>query len=135
MDLAQSAVSSIFAGRPPGLPAVKQPVEVGVALRQVKADLDGKFLLGEEYFPAIYAGFAAWAVARDVLFWGDPLDELGDTDLDIDAEEWDQCFFASIAVTGSATWENVDHDTSDARRQFWSWYLSTAVTDSFAAVV
>jgi len=124
MDLAQAAVSMITEERTSGSPWVSSEFV------KVKTYLDGKFLLGREYFPAIYAGFAAWSVARHILFWDHTKAVRGDTELDIDPDDWDACFYASAAVTGGATWENIGQP--DMRREFWHWYLTAAVPESFA---
>ena len=127
MDLAQAAVSMITEKRTSGSPWVSSEFV------KVKTYLDDKFLLGREYFPAIYAGFAAWSVARHILFWDHAKAVRGDTELDIDPDDWDAYFYASAAVTGGATWENIGQP--DMRREFWSWYLTTAVPESFTMAI
>jgi hypothetical protein len=126
MDLAEGAVSSITEGSTSG-------AWDGSEFMKVKTYLDNKLLLGQEYSPAVYAGFASWAVARDVLSWNHPKVTLRDTELEIDPEEWDPCFLATLAITGGATWEGVGR--SDIRHEFWYWYLTTAVPDAFTAAV
>lgn len=126
MDLAKSAVSSISEGS--ALGALDRS-----EFMKVKTYLDNKLLLGKEYFPAVYAGFASWAVTRDVLSWSQPRVTQGATELEISPEEWDPCFLASLAVTGGATWEMIGR--SDIRNEFWSWYLTAAVPEAFAAAV
>jgi len=37
-------------------------------LAECKTALDNKFLLGEDYFRGVYAGFAMWAAARNVAY-------------------------------------------------------------------
>jgi immunity protein Imm5 of predicted polymorphic toxin system len=121
IDLARAAVSRMGG-------AAETEAELQ-ELGEVKTYLDNKFLLGEEYFPAVYAGFAAWAVARDVIS-GHPPNVAGNSELEIAPEEWDPCFLASLAITGGATWEGIGDP--DIRRSFWEWYLITAVPESFA---
>lgn len=126
MDLAQKAISSIM--------EENASDSCGTAdLVKVKAYLDNKLLLGREYFAAIYAGFSSWAVARDVLSQDPAMSIIGNTELEISPEEWDPCFLASLAVTGGATWEGTG--ATDARREFWHWYLTVAVPQAFAAAV
>jgi Immunity protein Imm5 len=127
MDLAQAAVSGIAKEATSGSPLVRSE------FANVKTYLDNKFLLGQKYFSGIYAGFAAWAVARNILFWDHAKAVRGNTDLDISPEDWDPCFFASLAVTGGAIWENIGK--SDTRREFWYWYLTTAVPEAFTVAV
>lgn len=91
--------------------------------------LDNKMRLGREYFPAVAAGLACWAVNRDVLaggFLGEP--ELGE--MDMDSEDWDPSFFASVAIAGGAVWE--ESGNPEARRQFWHWYLEDAVPRAYS---
>jgi hypothetical protein len=94
---------------------------------RLKSYLDDKLLLGDEYFRAVYAGFAAWAVARDAVEV-QPVPSVvsdGYSERDVPPEEWDACFFASLAEAGGAIWEN---NTSESdRRRFWAWYLTDAI--------
>lgn len=95
-------------------------------LGELQTYLDGKFLLGEDHFPAIYAGFAAWASIRDAAEWHRPRSaRAAATELDIPPDEWDSCFYSSLAASGGATWDG-DGDTA-RRRAFWEWYAATAV--------
>jgi hypothetical protein len=127
MDLAEAAISSI------GMRS-ETSTEHSRNLLEVKTYLDNKLLLGQEYFPAVYAGFASWAVARDVLLSRSSSEPMpGESEFQIPPDEWDPCFFASLAITGGATWEGVG--TPDVRRDFWDWYLATAVPEAFAAAV
>ena len=124
MNLAEAAVLGIKDG---GAPAAR----LGSEFMAVKTYLDNKFLLGSEYFPAIYAGFACWAVARDVLSWAHARVVQGDSEREVSPEDWDPCFWASLAVTGGATWEAGEE--SGRRHEFWSWYLTVAVPEAFTA--
>lgn len=126
MDLAQAAVSGIAKEAASGSPSVREYADV-------KTYLDNKFGLGRQYFSGIYAGFAAWAVARNIIFWDHVKAVRGNTDLDISPEDWDPCFYASLAVTGGAVWENIGE--SDKRREFWYWYLTTAVPEAFTVAI
>lgn len=126
MDLAKSAVSSVSEGSIPGASDRSE-------FMRVKTYLENKFLLGKESFPAVYAGFASWAVTRDVLSWGQPKITQGTTELEISPEEWDPSFLASLAVTGGATWEGIGR--SEIRHEFWYWYLTAAIPEAFAAAV
>jgi hypothetical protein len=124
MDLAEAAVSNI-----------KGRAEVRTVpsddLLEVKSYLDDKFLLGENYFAAVYAGFASWAVARDAVSPYRSESMSGDSERQVSPDEWDPCFFASLALTGGAVWEGIG--SPDKRREFWNWYLTTAVPDAFAS--
>lgn len=121
IDLAESAISGITEG---GTSVARFRGE----FISVKTYLDNKFLLGPEYFSAIYAGFACWAVARDVLSGRHSGTVRGDNELEISPEEWDPCFMASLAVTGGAVWEG---DQKPDIREFWVWYLTAAVPQAF----
>ena len=126
MNLAEAAVFGIKEGS-------DSAGRLGSEFMGVKTYLDNKFLLGSEYFPAIYAGFACWAVARDVLSWVHGGPARGESEREISPEDWDPCFLASLAVTGGAVWE--EGEESDKRREFWSWYLTAAVPEAFSATV
>lgn len=125
MELAETAVSN--AGE-----VIRERQKYLTYLGEVKTDLDDKFLLGNEYFPAVYAGFAAWAVTRDVISQNRPRFDAGESELQMSPEDWEPCFFASLAITGKAAWE--EPDMSDVRRNFWEWYLTAAVPEAFTKV-
>jgi Immunity protein Imm5 len=127
MNLAETAVSRIREGG-------TSEAWNGRDLMKVKTYLDNKFLLGQEFFPAVYAGFASWAVSRDVLSWDHPKVTRGDTELEISPEEWDPCFLASLAIAGGAAWERIQN-SDIRRREFWHWFLTTAVPEAFTAAV
>jgi hypothetical protein len=100
------------------------PAKVEPELGRLKAYLDGKFELGSVYFSAIYAGFAAFAAAADLLHPQPPPDH---HELEGDPMDWDACFNASLAHAGGATWEEGVGDP-DARRAYWDWFLSEPVS-------
>lgn len=101
-------------------------------LARLRTNLENKLLMGGEHFPAVYAGFAGWAAARDIL--GGPGDvREADSEVSVDPQDWDACFFASIAVAGGATWEEVAAD-SNRRRAFWQWYLNDAFLESLMSL-
>ena len=97
------------------------------ALGEIQTRLEGLFVLGEEFFPAIYAGFCAWAVGRDAI--GD-IRSRSDlrSESEMNPDEWDASFFASLAVTNSAPWERSGDPESGY--EFWEWYLDVAVPNS-----
>ena len=99
-------------------------------LATVKTFLDDKFQLGEEAFPAIYAGFACWAAARSTYFNSEPsayaISEQG-----LAPEEWDASFMASLACAGGAVWEQ-GVGSATLRREFWLWFLAEAVPQARA---
>lgn len=100
-------------------------------LGRLRVHLDNAFERGEEAFPAIYAGNACWAVARDAV--GDVTEvPEGDGELEVDPTEWSPCFYASIAEAGGAIWEEGVGD-DDRRRAFWRWYLLEAIPAAQAA--
>lgn len=68
----------------------------------------------------LYAGMAAVAAAQSVVH-GPPRPFL--PELTANVEDWPASFLASIAAAGAATWERPS-GSSDARREFWAWYLS-----------
>ncbi len=125
MDLAETALLSFETKKEAPSMYLRQPMEV-------KAHLDERLLLGEEYFAAVYAGFASWAVARDVLARNNQDSIMGDSELQIPPDQWDPCFLASLALTGGAMWEGIG--SAEVRHEFWEWYLTSAVPSAFMAV-
>ena len=125
MDVASRAADIIIDGR--GLTGEERR-EVG----SLKTLLDNKLLLGEDLFPAVYAGFSAWAVARDAAFFsssGGRL-EVSTYEPEDSPEDWEPCFHASLAITGDAVWEGIGDP--QIRREFWVWYLTSAVPGALA---
>jgi Immunity protein Imm5 len=106
--------------------ALRAPDQPGLdrRLAELKTMLDNLFERGEEFFPAIYAGFACWAVARNATGHRPPEPDVTG-ELEIDPMSWTPCFLASLAHAGGAVWE----DTGDPRRrrEYWTWYLLEAV--------
>jgi Immunity protein Imm5 len=125
MELAEAAVSNA-----PEVAREKQ--KYLEYLGQFKSQLDAKLLLGNEYFPAVYAGLAVWAVIRDVISQNRLQFSARESELQISPEDWEPCFFASLAVAGKATWE--ESSVSDVRRNFWEWYLTNAVPETFTKI-
>jgi hypothetical protein len=52
----------------------------------------------------------------------------GGSERDIEVEDWDACFLASLAACGGAVWEEDSASDDALRRDFWEWYLDTAET-------
>ncbi len=90
----------------------------------LKAFLDDKLTLGQEYFAGIYAGFACLAAAREVVYRREPPDI--SSELELDPDEWDASFYASLAEAGGAVWEEGVGD-AEARRKYWKWFLEDPV--------
>jgi hypothetical protein len=121
LDVAHSA-EVIFESRQGSIEELRR------GIGKVKTYLDSKLILGEEYFPAVCAGFSAWAVARDVvsLLCGSLTDVgSGASELEVTPEDWSPCFFASLAISGGAVWDG--QGDPDVRHEFWAWYLAEAV--------
>jgi hypothetical protein len=99
MNFAQEAVSAASEG-------------VSVAggdkrLGDLKASLDARFMLGEEFFSAIYAGFSCWAVVADALEKRHEYPSLGGSEQQISPEDWDASFFC---ITCGRWWRDVGGD-------------------------
>lgn len=122
VQMAESAVSSLVTNSSGDTVTIRE-------LGGLKTDLDNKLLLGERFFAAVCAGFATWAVVRDVLDTGHAPVEDAATELQTDPESWDACFLASLAISGGATWD--DSGDSTKRRRFWDWYLESAIPEAF----
>jgi hypothetical protein len=120
MDVASRTADIVIGGR--GLTGEERR-EVG----SLKTLLDNKLLLGEDLFPAVYAGFSAWAVARDAASFSSPGGrvEVPTYEPEDSPEDWEPCFHASLAITGGAVWEGIGDP--QIRREFWVWYLTSAV--------
>ncbi|HEX9032772.1 MAG TPA: Imm5 family immunity protein [Streptosporangiaceae bacterium] len=116
MSLADLAVSEQLA---PGRSAA-----LTRGLWEVRGYLDDKYSLGEKAFTAIYAGFACWAVARDIAA-GQRRNAEPVSEIELEPDDWEPCFFAPLATAGGALWE-ADVDNR-ARREFWHWFLASAV--------
>ena len=104
--------------------------QLGKLLLETKSALDEKLLLGEQYFRAVYAGFASWAAARNVVYGSPTISDHSSSEMDIDPEQWDASFYASLAWAGGAVWEEVGD--AGKRREFWIWFLNEALTQAFS---
>ena len=83
---------------------------------------------------AIYAGAAAEksvsAALIDEVF--DPVKPDDPTkDEDLDAYQWDASLYASAAFADGFTWD--EGSSLSQRREFWQWYLETAVLQAWSA--
>jgi hypothetical protein len=97
-------------------------------LGELKADLDERLLLGEAFFAAVYAGFSCWATVRDVLAPEATTLPPAESELQLPPEDWDPCFFSSLALAGGATWDGLGDP--QIRGAFWRWYLEEAVPNA-----
>jgi hypothetical protein len=105
-----------------------QPKEITISekdMRAFRADLDDISLPDEEDFSPLYAGYACWTAASKVLLgigiWPDC-----DPETELDPEEWDASFFASLAYSGGAIWEEgVGNPVK--RREYWEWFFREAI--------
>jgi hypothetical protein len=79
---------------------------------------------GEAAYVSAYAGFACVSALNTVLFDTD-FDKAGADEMQIDPDDWDPSFSASLAMSGSAIWEK--KGGNDLRRAFWQWYLNAAI--------
>ena len=89
-----------------------------------KTNLDDKFLLGEEFFRGIYAGFSSWSAVGTVLY-DSALEINAESEITVSPEEWDSSFYAAMAISNGVTWENIGD--VESRKQFWQWYLDSAI--------
>lgn len=112
--------------------ALREPQPSGLAdeWQQLKTDLDNLFEMGEDFFPGIYAGFACWAVVRD-LIGCQPAEPDVSGELEVEPDSWSPCFFASLAESGGAVWEPVGDPVK--RRDYWQWYLLDAIPSCLPA--
>jgi len=79
---------------------------------------------------AAYAGHAAVAVVQTALS-----DEMIDEDIESDEElelgEWDAALFAAAAYAGDLPWGG--HLDPHRLREFWRWYLDTALPEAYSS--
>jgi Immunity protein Imm5 len=127
LDVASTAASDFRSGRESSQELLRE-------MDKLKNYLDTSLARGEACYPAVCAGFSAWAVARDVVSLGCGLADTGSgsSELEITPEDWSPCFFASLALAGGAVWDGMGG--SNIRRQFWTWYLLEAVPLALSAV-
>ena len=125
MDLAQTAVAA--AGR------LAEAAKHRRELDAVATYLDNKILLGREHLTAVYAGWAAWAAARDAIAGNHDGPPPGESELEVSPQEWEPSFYGSAAQSGGASWDRTGSPAR--RREFWEWYLATAVPEAFSAAV
>ena len=97
----------------------------------VKTLLDDKLGLGEDYFCAVYAGFACWAAAGNIAYGPSDLTDEGASELEVEPEFWDASFYASLAWNGAAVWEEGIGDSAK-RREFWTWFICEAVPQAIS---
>lgn len=70
------------------------------------------------------AAFSCYAAARvvahdlDINLLNTPVEEK-------DPEDWEACFYASIAYSGGATWN--EESDNFKRKEFWQWYFKNAL--------
>jgi Immunity protein Imm5 len=51
-----------------------------------------------------------------------------ESELQLPPEDWDPCFFSSLALAGGATWDGLGDP--QIRGAFWRWYLEEAVPNA-----
>lgn len=96
-------------------------------MAELKAYLDGKFDLGEKFFRAIYSGFACWAASGSILFDIECIE--AESELELEPDDWNASFIASLAYSGGAVWEESVGD-SKKRREYWLWFLNKAIPEA-----
>jgi hypothetical protein len=89
-----------------------------------KTHLDDKFLLGEDYFRGIYAGFSVWSAVGTILY-DSFLDIKDESEVKIPPEEWDSSFYAAMAISNGVSWDKLGN--VKARKDFWIWYFDVAI--------
>ncbi|GAA1843617.1 hypothetical protein GCM10009687_06500 [Asanoa iriomotensis] len=109
----------------PELALTPDPIE----LDRLATLLDNRMRTAPDAFPAVAAGLACWATNRDLLR-GHLTFPDGAEEGEVDSEDWEASYFASIALAGGAVWEKAADPTR--RRAFWLWYLRDAVPASYA---
>src|SRR5262249_12967426 len=96
-------------------------------VRAVRAFNDLEDLREEDVSePAISAALSATRVVLTAGWGADEGDADPGDDEDLDADQWDTAFWASLAEAPSLPWMSDPGDV-EPRRAFWRWYLSEAV--------
>jgi hypothetical protein len=104
--------------------AITIPKENMWALR---AYLDEKLYLDEEDSPSVYAGFTCWMAAGNVIL-GVEVSPNCKPETELDMEEWDASFHASLPYSGGAIWAETDVVNGPIkRREYWEWFLREAI--------
>lgn len=113
--------------------AQEQSADLRALRDQLYVSLQDKLLLGPQYFAATYAGWACWAVCRDRFPLIYPRYAASqNSDLDVEPEGWETCFFSSLALSGGAVWEEATSAVD--RNTFWLWFLQEAIPNAMASV-
>ena len=86
--------------------------------------INNRISSGDIQLRALYAGMACYAAVNTVLYDG-RAESSPDAEINTSPDEWPACFYASLAASGSACWENKGGEFE--RRKFWDWYLVDAV--------
>lgn len=95
-------------------------------LSRLHTFLDNRVWARPESGAAAAAGYACWAVNRDLLNGGPAGHDLdGRPDFDNQEPAW----YASVAEAGTV---RDDRNDPPARRAFWTWYLTEAVPRSYS---
>ncbi len=100
---------------------------LNVDLSRLQTFLDNKFQDGEPAFSSIYAGFSCWAAGKAQLH-GFLEAQRGESDIDIEPENWMAAFYSSLAYSGKATWEET-HDIAK-HREYWTWYIDDCMPNA-----
>ena len=87
-------------------------------------EVNNLFEHGEDAFASVYAGMACFSAINTILYDAD-FESIGQYEKNISPDDWSACFYASLAVSGSAVWEN--KNGSHERLRYWHWYLDNAI--------
>lgn len=94
------------------------------------AQVQDVLFTGPELHPTAYAGFSCSAAVAQLLY--DLVPEPSERgEVEVDPQDWGAEFFSSLAYCGGAVWDGIG--TPEARKEFWQWYLVSAVPSVFAA--
>jgi hypothetical protein len=87
--------------------------------------LDDISLPDEEDFSPLYAGFACWTAASNVVL-GVEVPPNCQPKTELDPEEWEASLHASAAYSGGAVW-NESVGGPIKRREYWEWFFREAI--------
>lgn len=100
----------------------------GIAQRAQFREMVGRFesiQATPQQDDGVNAGYACLKASRTALFDEDSQGPER-TDDELDYQQWDASFYASLSAAGGGIWQQTSND--ERRREFWEWYLDEAAT-------
>ncbi|MET3131330.1 hypothetical protein AAKU55_001592 [Oxalobacteraceae bacterium GrIS 1.11] len=83
---------------------------------------------GDVAFIPVYAGMACFSAINTILY-DTNFEVIGTYEKETSPDDWDAGYYASLAASGSAVWENKNGNME--RLIYWRWYLETAIPQAW----